>query len=89
MEAAGIDWQGQVMRQLSVEPWGPGTNAGSLVDGIGGPGDPGAGTHPLWVRSGPRYCAGPLEGRTVSWGLTARPGVPRAGVGRLVGAAVS
>lgn len=47
MEAAGIDWQGQVMRQLSVEPWGPGTSAGSLVDGIGGPGDPGAGTHPL------------------------------------------
>ena len=39
-----------------------------------------------WVRPGPKYSAGPLEGRTVSWDLTARPGVPRAGIGRLVGA---
>lgn len=35
------------LRQLSVEPWSPGTSAGSLVDGIGVPGDPGAGTHTL------------------------------------------
>ena len=47
MEAAGSDWQGQVMRQLSAEPWGPGASASSFVNGIGGPGDPGAGTHPL------------------------------------------
>lgn len=47
MEVAGSDWQGQVMKQLSAEPWDPGASAGSCADGIGGPGDPGAGTHPL------------------------------------------